>query len=62
MFQQGAQAGVAVPNTLANAPIATILRDAVVSVYEGKASAKAALDDAARLAQTELDTANAQAK
>jgi ABC-type glycerol-3-phosphate transport system substrate-binding protein len=62
VFQQGAQAGVAVPNTLANAPMATILRDAVVSVYEGKASPKSALDDAARLAQTELDTANAQAR
>jgi ABC-type glycerol-3-phosphate transport system substrate-binding protein len=59
VFQQGAQAGVAVPNTLANAAIATVLRDAVVSVYEGKASPKSALDDAARLAQTELDTANA---
>jgi multiple sugar transport system substrate-binding protein len=62
VFQQGAQAGVFVPNTNANAPIATLLRDAVVSVYEGKSSPKAAVEEAARAAQVELDKAGAPVK
>jgi ABC-type glycerol-3-phosphate transport system substrate-binding protein len=62
VFAQGAQAGVFVPNTLANAQIATLVRDAIVSVYEGKASPKAALEDAARTSQTELDKAGAPTK
>jgi multiple sugar transport system substrate-binding protein len=57
VFQQGAQAGVFVPNTIANAPIATILRDAIVAVYEGRTAPKAALEEAARTAQAELDKA-----
>ena len=57
VFQAGAQAGVFVPNTNANAPIVTILRDAILSVYEGKSAPKPALEDAARTAQVELDKA-----
>ncbi len=62
VFQQGAQAGVFAPNTNANAPIATLLRDAVVSVYDGTTSAKAAIEEAARTAQAELDKAGAAVK
>jgi ABC-type glycerol-3-phosphate transport system substrate-binding protein len=57
VFTAAAEAGVPVPNTIANGPIATILRDTLVSVYEGKASPKSALDEAARAAQIELDKA-----
>jgi ABC-type glycerol-3-phosphate transport system substrate-binding protein len=62
VFQQGAQAGVFAPNTNANAPIATLLKDAIVSVYEGKASPKGAIEEAARAAQSELDKAGTPVK
>jgi ABC-type glycerol-3-phosphate transport system substrate-binding protein len=62
VFQQGAQAGVFAPNTNANAPIATLLRDAIVSVYDGTTSAKAAIEEAARTAQAELDKAGTPVK
>jgi ABC-type glycerol-3-phosphate transport system substrate-binding protein len=62
VFQRGAQAGVFVPNTNANAPIAAILKDAIVSVYEGKSSPSGAVEEAARAAQSELDKAGAPVK
>jgi hypothetical protein len=57
VFAAGAQAGVFVPNTGASAKIAASLSAAVRSVFEGAKSPKAALDEAAREAQVELDRA-----
>jgi ABC-type glycerol-3-phosphate transport system substrate-binding protein len=57
VFAAGAQAGVVVPRTSANATIATILSTRIREMFEGALSPKAALEAAAQDAQVELDKA-----